>query len=521
MKKIFVYIFLFFLTALVLDLANPFFDKPSRDGGFFLYAGQQILDGKIPYRDFWDSKGPAIFYINALGLLLGSGSRWGVWMVEFVFMFFTFFVLYRVLTKHWATNTALLGIAVAGLGLHKVIGYGNYTEEYSLLFNAIALWLFFSSEDNYKKLWKYFWIGVLFGLSYAFRANNIGGLLGILIAVFLFYLFKRNWIEATKKILVISIGFAIPLLLWTLYFSLYSIADDMIYASFIFNLSYSAAKERTWLDLLGGLGRYGMGWVGWFTVVAWIVFTIRTVFVVLQRNISLLEIFLVIWFPIEYILSNLSGRNFGHYYISWMLAVAIYCGYFLEEIYSFAIKKIDDRKVKRIRQGVIVIMLCFLLIISLPIMYRYVETINTLEHQTNSLVYIDPISLYVRENTEPYHQALTWYPDMAINFTAERVSPVKYLYYPLFYEGTLTEEIESGYIQDLITKHPEMIIDCSRQKDAIPSMHNVTRKEQFDIPGLRGGMYVQPKYGEIFDFVKENYHIETTIDNCIIFRLNQ
>ena len=41
------YVFLFFLTALVLDLANPFFDKPARDGGFFLYAGQQIADGKI------------------------------------------------------------------------------------------------------------------------------------------------------------------------------------------------------------------------------------------------------------------------------------------------------------------------------------------------------------------------------------------------------------------------------------------------------------------------------------------
>ena len=61
------YIFLFFLTAVVLDLGNPLFDKPARDGGFFLYAGSQIVDGKIPYVDFWDSKGPAIFFINALG----------------------------------------------------------------------------------------------------------------------------------------------------------------------------------------------------------------------------------------------------------------------------------------------------------------------------------------------------------------------------------------------------------------------------------------------------------------------
>ncbi|HNB42164.1 MAG TPA: hypothetical protein PLG52_11735, partial [Anaerolineales bacterium] len=78
------YIFLLLLTAFVLDLVNPSFDVPARDGGFFLYAGQQILNGKIPYQDFWDSKGPGIFYVNAFGLLLGGGSRWGVWAVEFI-----------------------------------------------------------------------------------------------------------------------------------------------------------------------------------------------------------------------------------------------------------------------------------------------------------------------------------------------------------------------------------------------------------------------------------------------------
>ena len=39
------YLFLVLLTALVLNLANPLFDRPSRDGGFFLYAGNQILQG--------------------------------------------------------------------------------------------------------------------------------------------------------------------------------------------------------------------------------------------------------------------------------------------------------------------------------------------------------------------------------------------------------------------------------------------------------------------------------------------
>ncbi|MDO9299967.1 MAG: hypothetical protein Q7T89_01225, partial [Anaerolineales bacterium] len=111
------YLFLILLTGLVLNLANPLFDKPSRDGGFFLYAGSQILDGKIPYLDFWDNKGPAIFYINALGLWLGGGSRWGVWAVEFLCIFGTFLILYCALSKRWGGGAALFGVTMAGLGL--------------------------------------------------------------------------------------------------------------------------------------------------------------------------------------------------------------------------------------------------------------------------------------------------------------------------------------------------------------------------------------------------------------------
>ena len=146
-RNVLSYVFLFLLTALTLNLANPLFDKPSRDGGFFLYAGQQILNGKIPYLDFWDNKGPAIFYINALGLWLGSGSRWGVWSLEFLCIFGTLLILYRALSKRLGFGAALFGVMMAGLGLRVALGYGNYTEEYALLFNAVGLSLFLSIGD--------------------------------------------------------------------------------------------------------------------------------------------------------------------------------------------------------------------------------------------------------------------------------------------------------------------------------------------------------------------------------------
>ena len=516
------YIFLFLLTAVVLDLGNPMFDKPSRDGGFFLYAGQQVLAGKIPYLDVWDNKGPAIFYINALGLWLGGGSRWGVWAVEFLCIFGTLLILYRILSKRWGMGAALFGTTMAGLGLRVALGYGNYTEEFALLFNAVGLYLFFSMIDSERNDWKYFWIGALFGLSFSFRANNIGVFFAILAAVFLFYVFKRNFMEALRIIAVSLAGFAAPLLLWTGYFALLGGAADMIYGSVTFNFSYSAAKDRTWIDLIiGGFGRYGLSWYGWTALLGWIVLSLRAVIRFMQKKLSLLDVYLLFWFPLEVLLSNLSGRSFTHYYISWTLAVAVYCAFMFAELWQIAFKTPPQQWWNESR-GVFAsaALIVMLFIISPSAGARYGQTIGQLFNPARAMEYIDPLSAYIREHTQPNDLVLTWYPERGINFVSQRTSPVKYTNYPLFIDDSLTEEIESTYIDGLVTNHPELILDCSRGVDAIPSLDPVTRQEQYSTPGVKRKMYIHPGMEKIFSFVSENYHIENTIDDCLVFRLN-
>ncbi len=507
------YIFLFLLTALALDLANPFFDKPARDGGFFLYAGSQIVDGKIPYKDFWDSKGPGIFYVNALGLFLGGGSRWGVWLLEFVCIFGMLSLLYYTLSKRWGMGAALFGTALAGFGLRAVLGYGNYTEEFALLFNAAGLAIFLSMVDVERNYWKYIWVGALFGLSFTFRANNIGGFFAVLGAVFLFYVFKRHYVEALRIILAALAGFALPLILWTLYFAILGSAGEMIYASILFNFSYSAAKDREWLDMFGGFGRYGMDWYGWFALAAWFILVLRFLLSFVQRKVMVFEVFLLVWFPIEIALSNLSGRNFTHYYISWALALAVYSAYVFAEFWQVTFKVSAMEGWSDGLGAVISVALIVMLFVIAPSVWaRYVQALGT------GGEYIDPVSAYIRDNSQPEDRLLTWYPEMGVNFMAGRSSPVKYVYYPLFLEGSLTKEIEDHYFDDLTSTPPELILDCSRSVDAIPSLDPAAREEQYSIAGLKKKMYIQPKMDEVFEFVAQNYQLENTIDTCLIFR---
>ncbi|GMV33710.1 MAG: hypothetical protein DCC59_04090 [Chloroflexi bacterium] len=510
------YIFLVLLTLVALDLANPVFNKPSRDGGFFLYAGAQILKGKTPYTEIWDNKGPGIFYVNALGLWLGGGSRWGVWLVEFLCIFGAFVILYRDLSRRWGNDSALFGLMLAGMGLQIALGYGNYSEEYPLLLNAAGLSLFFSMQDVRGNYWKYFGIGAWFGLSFSFRANNIGGFFAILGAVFLFLTFKKEFWEALKIALAALAGFATPNLLWILYFALLGAATDMIYGSLTFNFSYSAAKDREWVALFGGFGKYGMGWVGWFTLAAWFALLFRALKSFAYRQLAPFELFLVLWFPAEILLSNLSGRNFTHYYISWTLAVAVYCAFVYSEAWLLIFKESPAQRPSSLFVSILSVAFAVALFLIYPSFAgRYADTLARRGEE-----FIDPISAYIIANTQPEEFVLTWYPERGINFASNRASPVKYTNYPLFLDDSLTAEIENAYIENMMATPPSLIVDCARSVDAIPSLDPVTRQEQYATPGVKRKMLIHPGMDRIFNFVTENYHIETTVEGCLIFRLN-
>jgi hypothetical protein len=226
------------------------------------------------------------------------------------------------------------------------------------------------------------------------------------------------------------------------------------------------------------------------------------------------------WFPIEIGISNLSGRNFNHYYISWIPAIALYITFLFSTISAWIFKVIPSIKFpEKINPFALLGFILFVILVSPSTNARYIQTLQHLATK-DPLVYRHPISDYIRENTQPTDLVLTWYSDTGINFMAERTSPAKYVYYPLFLKDSLTQEIESSYINDITTKQPELILDCAREVDAVPSLDPETRKQQFSTAGLRRKMYIHGGMEIIFDFVKANYHIETKIEDCIVFRSN-
>ena len=99
------------LTCILVPflLVHLFF-AVDRDSGAFLTIAQGLLDGRLPYRDFFDHKPPGIYYALSVPLALSKGSIWAAKV---------FLLLVAVGTL------GLIGWALRALGTdHKAVWWG-------------------------------------------------------------------------------------------------------------------------------------------------------------------------------------------------------------------------------------------------------------------------------------------------------------------------------------------------------------------------------------------------------------
>ena len=140
----FVYIFLV-LYALILLLwysytTSPLYNRIGFDSAIFKIIGIGILEGKVPYRDLFDHKGPVIFFINALGQLISPG-RAGLFLLQTVSLSCAFVLIYKISrlfssVKKSAAIALLIGLFMTALGVG-----GNQVEEWELPWQLLSVYL--------------------------------------------------------------------------------------------------------------------------------------------------------------------------------------------------------------------------------------------------------------------------------------------------------------------------------------------------------------------------------------------
>jgi hypothetical protein len=507
------------LVALVLLQANPMTSYPSRDGGSFAFIGSMVLKGKLPYIDAWDNKPPGVFYLNALALWTGRGTRWGIWLMEYVFLFFSAWIGYRLMRSLWQPSAAIIATAIWLLGLNGVLSRGNFTEEYSLLFNFLAAWLFWLNIQRPEKLVYDFLIGVTLAASFLLRENAIGVQVSIVLAWVVVLLVGKKLKLLLVKMVLLGAG-VLPILFGVCaYFWARGALRAMIEAAILYNFAYAGGHANLVSGFVSGFRHLGFtAWIALAGYVSSIVLLVRSL---RAKSLDAFTLFLVIGWPVEIVLSSISGRDYGHYFISWVPMIGLLSGMALSYLgpLIFAPKIaafLSDRS-----NYVTAALLVFSTIFFWDGLVAYKNTFSRIAFDRESgIEKMPPIVQYIRANTGPGDAILAWGGEGVINFIAHRDAPSAYSFYPLFVDSPIRLLLDNGFFHDLTTRPPILIVDASIDApDDVLSLDPKVRAGQ--IAAGKGLAYRPPHIDQVFEFIRQNYTRETVVDDYAVYRLNR
>jgi hypothetical protein len=451
------------VLAVLSPIAPLYEPVPARDQGVYLYVGQQILDGKVPYRDVWDHKGPLVYYVNALGLWM-TDSIWGVWILEAVFLFLAAMLCFLALRMAFDSPTALSTTILCLAAFPYVADHGNSVEEYSLPFQFAAVY-FFLRAQNSKGWWNEFWIGVTAALTFSLRPNNIGLHLaiGLILAADLARSVQKERLQPFKRILAAAAGSGVVFAVIAVYFAANHALHDLFDQVFVFNYYYSQLETLTW-------GAITKGYELMPDLVALSIGGLAGALIYLSRRERDLPTRLA-WLalaaaPIQLYLSLLSGRKYMHYYIAWLPALALLTGLLIFAIGHWGGKLSRAESFRKPLSLILAIGLILTfgwrpIVGRLPKLSAVAQA--TWEQKAPPRLDYSAVEQvnYILNYTQPGDYVLIWGNASVYNFLTKRESPSRFVYtYAFGVPAYVTESMADELLADIAVKKP-LILDAA------------------------------------------------------------
>ena len=468
------------LAFLVLLPASPLVQKlPSWDSGVFLYTGWRVTAGALPYRDVWDHKPPLIFVINAVGLWLSGGSRWGVWALEVVALTIALWLAFDLVRRAFGTLTAWYVVCAVLVNAFLAMDGGNYTTEYALPFQFAMLWLIATAPREMFSVRRAFVLGILSALLFWLKQNDIG-----IPLAFGLYLLARLMFSSEKRHIVQIIGamlagaFTVSAIV-IFPFVLQNALAEFWDAAFLFNFVYI---DETWLDrflslrfvpvALPAMGLTLLATMGWLTGALLFVSSARErgfSFSVWQEKIALLRetgvgaqrdafttaqvsrllAIALLALPFELVLASISDNGFGHYFLALLPIWAILAAFFFSMILvGLERVQITTRARAVFVFGVILVAALFA-----------AENIQSVGQRLRAREH-DAIIEYIRAHTSENDTLYIWGGESRINFETRRRAATRFVYAsPVVRRNYVTEARVQDFLAELMQQPPRLLID--------------------------------------------------------------
>lgn len=240
-------VFLLFHSEATSPLSNYWGD----DSAFFILVGQGMTKGLLPYRDFFDMKGPYLFFAEYIGQLICYG-RMGAFIIQWINLFLCLCIISRIFHMMCREGVAVFPWELLGILGCLFIGtftfnYGNYTEEYSLPWLLLSLYFALKylktseqSGDYTHPLKLGFYHGFAFGVLALIRITNAAIIGAVILTISIGLLYKKEFKNLLYNGLAFILGCAAAFAPMCIFFACHGLLGEMLSQVFVFGVQYSA-----------------------------------------------------------------------------------------------------------------------------------------------------------------------------------------------------------------------------------------------------------------------------------------
>lgn len=176
------------------------------DPNYFVTVARGMLKGVVPYRDLYEQKGPILYFIHVLAVLIDDTGFFGVYLIEIIASFLFLFYSYKLL-RLFGNSDVIMFIPILSAIVYSSYSFdkGDSCEELCLWCIVYSLYIGFRiiKKDNSLRKIDYFFLGVLGAVILWTKYLMLGFFIGWILAI-LAYLISNNEIAKLCEIFLLA-----------------------------------------------------------------------------------------------------------------------------------------------------------------------------------------------------------------------------------------------------------------------------------------------------------------------------
>lgn len=454
-----VFFVFFFLASTYFFLFSKGF---GHDCGIFAYIGYAITQGKALYTEAWDNKGPLLYLINALGILIDY--RFGICILEFITLFSSFFLLYKTANLYLNRPMSIVCAMCSMLSLTSTLEGGNFSEEYALPFTILGFYLIAKYLINGCTLKKFEMVieGMCIAAVFLIRVNILAFLGCAVLGVVIILIKNKEYKKLVTVFGFAFLGFVIFVAPFVVYLQSCGALKACIDTAYLQLLG--SFSERSLIDRISYVNTMVLEMTksGSFFIIACFVFFYFLYFRNKKeedKSFFLLCRISVFGLLMTLLANSVSGASHFHYFISFIPVMIIPTVAMAKLVIIFIDQHCGEKQQNDGFKNCAVALLA--VAISATCLVNYSASIYYRIANKGTLSYSETVAKYIADTTDESDVILVIGNESACTsyYGAKRLAASNYFYYA---NGRFSEEAKTHFAgkiyEDVIKTQPKLIM---------------------------------------------------------------